>query len=635
MRALRFFLFSLLCFPQFGYSQKIEEAAYAEAIRLKTLFKDKEVATTRSVTRYEFFIDKSTHTLKVRETEEDQYIALRANVNQTITSYYNEKQLLEPYSIKNEKGRSVFHDKYCGHMQRGDVFYSDAQMCAYNFSFAQVGQIAKYEGSKVYTDPKFVTYEFFHGNTPSKERVISITIPNQVNVELQELNFNQYPISKNIKQEKGGKTITYTFKNAESFPVDGHLPGPLHFLPHILILTKSYTDAGKVTNVLSSTDDLYKWYASLTSLLNKNYDGLKPQVTKLISGLTKDEDKIKAIYYWVQDNIQYIAFEDGLAGFKPEEAQEVFYKRYGDCKGMSHLTKAMLKVAGYDARLTWIGTNKIPYSYAQPTLAVDNHMICTVFLGDKKIILDPTEKYSAIGTYAERIQGKEIMIEDGANYKLSKVPEEQQQSYLQECNLKYEIKDQALVGVGNENIHGEFNKVLLNMVNDTKKEDLDKLLKSVIAGFSDMGNFTLNKYSDFNRDQSISIDYQVKLKDHVYVNNNEMYIDLDFKDDYKDLKMEKDRKAPYKFNSRVFRKTKAELLLPTGYKLTHAPETVSIKNEHFSFSLSFAVKDNKVIYTKEIQILKSTLPITEFQNWNKAVDTINQFYQDQLIIKGI
>jgi hypothetical protein len=121
----------------------------------------------------------------------------------------------------------------------------------------------------------------------------------------------------------------------------------------------------------------------------------------------------------------------------------------------------------------------------------------------------------------------------------------------------------------------------------------------------------------------------------VYVNNSEMYIDMDFKDDYKDLKLEKDRKTPYKFNSRVFRKTRAELTMPKGFKLSHAAETVSIKNDYFSFNLGYSLKDNKVIYTKEIQILKNTLPISEFQNWNKAIDTVNQFYQDQVILKGL
>jgi hypothetical protein len=31
-------------------------------------------------------------------------------------------------------------------------------------------------------------------------------------------------------------------------------------------------------------------------------------------------DKVKAIFYWVQNNIRYIAFEDGIAGFLPDKS---------------------------------------------------------------------------------------------------------------------------------------------------------------------------------------------------------------------------------------------------------------------------------------------------------------------------
>lgn len=80
-------------------------------------------------------------------------------------------------------------------------------------------------------------------------------------------------------------------------------------------------------------------------------------------------EKIEAVFYWVQDNIRYIAFENGIMGFKPEAASKVYQNRYGDCKGMANLLKEMLKICGYDARLTWIGTNDIPYDYKTASLA--------------------------------------------------------------------------------------------------------------------------------------------------------------------------------------------------------------------------------------------------------------------------
>jgi hypothetical protein len=64
-------------------------------------------------------------------------------------------------------------------------------------------------------------------------------------------------------------------------------------------------------------DDLYVWYSYLISKTKNDKTYLKVQVDKLIAGKTTDEEKIKAIYYWVQDNVRYIAFESGFAALCP------------------------------------------------------------------------------------------------------------------------------------------------------------------------------------------------------------------------------------------------------------------------------------------------------------------------------
>lgn len=150
---------------------------------------------------------------------------------------------------------------------------------------------------------------------------------------------------------------------------------------------------------------------------------MKAKADEITQGKSTAIEKVKAIYYWVQDNVRYIAFEDGLAGFKPEKAQEVLRRKYGDCKGMANLTKELLKASGFDSRLCWIGTHHIAYDYSTPSLAVDNHMICAVVLNGRRYFLDATEKYIPLNEYAERIQARQVLIEDAFRahtiYKLS------------------------------------------------------------------------------------------------------------------------------------------------------------------------------------------------------------------------
>jgi len=87
---------------------------------------------------------------------------------------------------------------------------------------------------------------------------------------------------------------------------------------------------------------------------------LKPNVDEQVRGKTTELEKARSIFYWVQDNIRYIAFEDGYAGFVPQTVQDVFKNKYGDCKGMANLVTEMLKLAGLVVHMTWIGTKHLP-----------------------------------------------------------------------------------------------------------------------------------------------------------------------------------------------------------------------------------------------------------------------------------
>ncbi|MEO6489675.1 MAG: hypothetical protein ABIO04_07015 [Ferruginibacter sp.] len=89
---------------------------------------------------------------------------------------------------------------------------------------------------------------------------------------------------------------------------------------------------------------------------------------------------------------------------------------------MAHLTKEFLRSIRFDARLCWIGTNHIAFDYSTPSMAVDNHMICALIFQGKTYFLDATENYIGLNEYAERIQGRQVLIVDGDKYIYTKVP---------------------------------------------------------------------------------------------------------------------------------------------------------------------------------------------------------------------
>ena len=69
----------------------------------------------------------------------------------------------------------------------------------------------------------------------------------------------------------------------------------------------------------------------------------------IVAGVSAPEQRAALIYRWMQEHVRYIAFEDGMNGFIPAQLAEDVPVRYGDCKGVSGLLRALLQAAGLDA----------------------------------------------------------------------------------------------------------------------------------------------------------------------------------------------------------------------------------------------------------------------------------------------
>src|SRR4051794_6146073 len=170
-----------------------------------------------------------------------------------------------------------------------------------------------------------------------------------------------------------------------------------------------------------------------------------------------------------------------MAGFKPEKADEVLRKKYGDCKGMAHLTKELLKAAGFDARFCWLGTNHIAYNYSTPSMAVDNHMICALLYKGKTWFLDATETYLGFNEYSERIQNRQVLIEDGDKFILMQVPATITAQNLDKEIRKLTVSGTSLIGTVHDSGKGKEKEMLLASLNSVKKEQFIEAFKKFLS----------------------------------------------------------------------------------------------------------------------------------------------------------
>ena len=634
----RFYAFLLLFFVvQQTFSQKnidptTEDIVLAKKIREKHSKSD--VAILSSSENITFGLNAKEEKVTVIQNIKENLMNITHRADIQKVEFYDSETEIEDFLMKfrnDKKANFPVNDEF---YKSDDLFYNDARVKYMTVDFPVQGYSYNYELNKKYKDVKYFTTIYFNDEYPIVKKEIKISVPNWLELEIKEFNFAGLEIKKEIKNDpKNNSTVyTYLLENVAPGTNEKLSPGPSYIYPHIMLIAKSYTKDNKKTTLFSTTADLYKWYKSLVNMMKENPAVLKDKVKELTEKAKTDEEKIKNIYYWVQDNIRYIAFEDGIAGFKPDESQNVFQKRYGDCKGMANLTKQMLKEAGFDARLTWIGTKRIAYDYTIPSLSVDNHMICTLFHNGKKYFLDGTEKFNSFGEYAERIQGKDVLIEDGDKFIIEKVPSSDALANTETFSAKLHIENETITGKTSNTFTGESRASFLYSYNNIKNNNKEEALQNYLT--DDDKNLTIASVSTSdlsNRDKKLSLEYDIRIANKVSRFDNDIYIDLDFKKEFGHL-LFKERKNDFEFPHKENYEALLKLEIPAGYKVTKLPESLSIQKPDYTVNISYEQVGNEIIYKKKFEFKKGLIKASDFIEWNAFTEKMNKLYNEQITL---
>lgn len=166
-------------------------------------------------------------------------------------------------------------------------------------------------------------------------------------------------------------------------------------------------DNSKATYAENDTPSWYRMYPSVNLSSFENWQKVSDWAEPLYSnqtlshpelvafvdslkGLPKKEQIKKALEF-TQDEIRYLGVELGINSHKPHNPDEVFTKRFGDCKDKTLLLISILKELGISAHPALVATfGNSELDQLLPTPSKFNHVITRVELDKKVYWLDPT-----------------------------------------------------------------------------------------------------------------------------------------------------------------------------------------------------------------------------------------------------
>jgi transglutaminase-like putative cysteine protease len=281
------------------------------------------------------------------------------------------------------------------------VFFSDQRAKIFTMPAVEDGAVIEYRYRIIITGRTFWPSWTFQDEVPVAVSRFALVKPGEWNVV-----YRSYgtPIEPSITPAPAGFKSRHVWEAREVPPLRAEfgMPPDPEVVTHIALAPVGF----------KSWDDIAHWYAEVVGSRIRGGDALRAMAESLAHDAQSDREKLERIFSWVRDQVRYIAVEIGVGGYEPHEADEIFAKRYGDCKDMVILLCSMAHAVGIDVRPVMISTwdNGRPDT-TLPSPLQFNHLIgYAPGVGPEGVWLDATDKAGVFGTLPWYDQGVPVVV---------------------------------------------------------------------------------------------------------------------------------------------------------------------------------------------------------------------------------
>ena len=569
---------------------------------------------------------------------EEKYIMKRMYLTENLASYNDEKVYYNSFeNISSIKASTHYINQFNRYDTRkvsdietkdvlvNGIFFGDVKSKSFLYPTIGPGSITELTYKKEIKNPRFINPFSFTASFRTLESRISVITDENVKIGYKIFG----PHADSVKYEQVAlkrKKIRHTWStfNLPKIPNERGAPNSSYYRTQIIPYIEYFINkSGDTVRVSGTVKDLYNWYSILINKINEQESiELIQVVNKFKTSSKSEEELIKNIYGWVQENIKYIAFEDGYGGFIPRPSNLVFDRKFGDCKDMANLLKKMLELAGFeDAFLTWIGTRDRPYSYEElATPLVDNHMITVLKINNEVIYLDATNAYNPYGLPSSFIQGKQALVGiDQDNFELHYVPVVEKKVNQRVDSLNLMIKGDTLSGVNTRYLSGYRRVDMDHILKRTSPADYRRFFNNYLSKGSNTFELIGFDHSqlDKKRTNQTSFKYKFQLPGYVRKIKNKLYLNPFLNKDYV-LSFDdfEERELAYEDDYKFLDKELISINIPEGYELDFLPESKQINHEKYGYSIKYNEENSVLSISLEIYqdfLLLETSEIPEFK----------------------
>ena len=520
------------------------------------------------------------------------------------------------------------------------ILYADKKAKVFTFPAVDTNCILEYYYTLGYIGP-YVPMWSFQDEIPVITAKFMYDVPRNVGFKYITSSVPGHAIEKDIIDTPYRNKARFTVKNLPAIKEEP-LVSSIYDISSWILMTWASMETyfwGEISSGQESWASIgYKYHLVLDSLLVPS-DIVQEKVSELTIACKDDEEKIRAIYEYIQNNFRYVAISVEGHRFMPNDPEEVLHNLYGDCKDLASLLITMLKAADIKAYPVLIKTKDAGgFIIDFPAHNQINHVMVAIPLkyfndhaefqrvavfgdndyssADDHVIADPTAVTIPLGELHSKVYGQHMVLCSGTDSRLVQIPHDKYSNNASICNIEMCEQQDSYHGTIDLHLYGERAARLKYAIRHSNQKETQDFVLKYLNGYPFKTHLDTFKFIDDDLSDSeimVTIDFT---KDGSFQKSgSQLFIPvmLNSIKEFSEVHACHDRQNniefpfPCKFNHKV------KVVIPKGYRLNSLPDRESMQNEWCEYTLSaFAAGDtitiNRNVIIKECVVPKEKFP---------------------------
>lgn len=402
-------------------------------------------------------------------------------------------------------------------------------------------------------------------------------------------------------------------------------------LPRIHFSPKLFTFDGTQGD-MSSWQSYGIWQNSLLAGRDQLAEPIKAKLRELTAGCSTPREKVQAVYNYLAETTRYVSIQLGIGGLQPIAASDVCRAGFGDCKGLSNYTHAMLKELGIPSVYTVISTDNERLLPDFSSVDQMNHAILQVPLPEDTLWLECTNPQLPFGYVHSGIAGHDALLitkEGGIMYRLP--------SYPDSLNTQTTNASVTLTPTGGAKIKAsEISRLFQyeSTAGITRLEPShrkDYLRSGINLIQANINNIQINEAKEVI--PMIDIQYTIETEQYGNKTGNRLFIPANIFCKGFTTPDLKQRVQDIHINYGYLDTDSICLQIPEGYIIESLPKTCQVTSSFGSFSSSLMIKDKEICIIHRLLMHRGIYPKEVYKDFLEFRKQIAAQYSSKIILK--